>query len=347
MGHDKLSIISMNSARRGLSTLPGNERSSYLERILDSASPDICFLPGDDKALKMNLVIGYKQYNVPSADGTVLLYDTKRIAVEAPQFNPCSFGQLPGLDYDQMVCPSVKVFSDQPGKGERVVKEFNLITWKYSLFVENKVGPERMSESLVRFSQKVALSTQKPVLIGGEMRIDQQMLQQIVNKLCKEGDQMFLNGVEENLDMKERGYLPSMTKASFRPVRHLFMMKVFRCSTGPLNRSAHQSVVQTWDSGFVPDCFIASKELELTEASLLDLDNVTGRHIKLETKPAPKKAKQQQKTKERIGDYCPTQTSYVAPQTVFPPQTRERMRDYCPTQTSVTIPARPPRHHGG
>ncbi|XP_052815576.1 uncharacterized protein LOC128242457 [Mya arenaria] len=290
MGHDKLSIVSFNSSRKGLSSLPNAHRSPYLERILEASAPEICLLPGDDKAVSMNAVMGYGQYKVPSADGTVLLFDNNRVRMRSPNVSLNTFGPLPGLDMDNMVCPGVEILSLTPSVNKSVVKEFSMVTWKYTMSTETKVKIETLAESLILFSQRLALSTGKPVLVGGELSIDHGSLKEIVGRLSKDGQEKFLTGVQP--EMEKHGYLPSMTKGSLRDVRHLFMMNVFKCGSGT------NGFVQKRNEELVSDCFIASKTLELTEAKLVDVEQVTGRQI----------------TMEMLRKHCPTETSVHIPQ---------------------------------
>ncbi|XP_052803000.1 uncharacterized protein LOC128233386 [Mya arenaria] len=290
MGHDKLSIVSFNSSRKGLNSLPDVHRSPYLQRILEASEPEICLLPGDDKTVSMNSVKGYGQYKVPSADGTVLLFDNNRVRMRSPNVSFNTFGPLPGLDMDNMVCPGVEVLSLTPSGNQSVVKEFSMVTWKYTMSTETKVKIETLAESLILFSQRLALLTGKPVLVGGELTIDHGSLKEIVGKLSKDGQEMFLSGVQP--EMEKLGYLPSMAKGSLRDQRHLFMMNVFKCSSGT-NGLGHKR-----NEALVSDCFIASKALELTEAKLVDVEQVTGRQIKM----------------EMLRKHCPTETSVHIPQ---------------------------------
>lgn len=278
--------------------MPSERGSKYLGDILDGAKPDICFLPGDDKSLKCSGIIrGYDQYLTSNGDSAALLFNASKVQMKSPDVNLSAFGNLAGLDVDQLVCPRVEIRA--PAPISNIVKEFNLITWKYTLYTEAKVQVETLSESLILLAQRLAWQTGKGVLIGGEMTIDFSSLQKLINKLCKEGDEMFLSSIQP--EMGQLGYLPSMTKASLRDQRHLFMMKVFRCSSNTGN-----GIVNTWN-GQVADCFIASKTLELTEASLMNVEQVIGRGIKMS---------------------CP-------------------LKQHAPTKTEMVIPPRPPRHHGG
>ncbi|XP_045197274.2 uncharacterized protein LOC123551996 [Mercenaria mercenaria] len=274
MGNDNLSIISFNSSRKGLLTLSDGQRPSYLQRLFESAEPDICFLPGDDKYANLNVIRGYGQYTIPNAEATVLLYDSNRVKMMEPKASLNSFGPLPGLDFNQMVVPQVEVSTLQPY--QQVVKEFSMVSWKHDFFQTATVEVKTLVESIITFSQRLAITTGKPVLIGGEMNIDFTILNQIVNKLSNDNQEDFLSTMQSV--MSEQGFLPSMTKSSLRDIRHLFMMKVFRCKSNSSN-----GVVKTWDdrksTEVVADCFIASKHLQLAEASLLDVEKVTGRQI--------------------------------------------------------------------
>ncbi|KAH3738730.1 uncharacterized protein LOC127850263 [Dreissena polymorpha] len=323
MGRDNLSIVSLNSARRGFESLNGRQRTPYLERILQSSTPDICFLPGDDKAIGLHAVVGYQQFLVPSADGTVLLYNHKRMSMRQPEVNVNAIGPLPGLDLCQMVCPGVEVYAPEDN---RVVREFSMISWKYTLFTDCKL-PEKttLAESIIIFAQRLAWMSQKPLLIGGEMPIDHGTLQNIVRKICNDNQELFLADISP--EMKEIGYLPSNIKSSLRNLRHLFMMNVFRCNT---SFTKPQKIVQTWNAGPPnADCFIASKALDLTEAQLLDVDDVIGRKIKI------------------ANTECQSKTETDVKQPTHRPSCTTAQHEYRPTSTTMTVPARPPKHSGG
>jgi hypothetical protein len=186
-----------------------------------------------------------------------------------PKVNLSTLGPIPGLDLNQMVVPDVEVSSLQPIKTP--VKTFNMVSWRYDFFETacERVTVEKWVEGIITFSQRLAWTTQKPVIIGGEMKVEFNMLMKIVKKLSSDSQKGFLENMQPI--MGEMGYLPSMSKSSLTNVRHLFMMNVFRCDT-----SKHQEIVQTWDGTpeVVADCFIASKNLELAEATLLDVEQV-------------------------------------------------------------------------
>lgn len=274
--------------------------TKYLDKILNEEKADICFLPGDDQSAKLSgIVRGYGQYLSPTADGTILLYNSSKVQMKKPDVNFSVFGHLPGIDFDQMVCPQVEITTHYPER--RVVKEFNLISWKYTLYSEPKTDISVLTESILLFSQRLALQTGKGVLIGGEMTIDYSLLQQIVKKVSTDQDELFMANMQP--EMSQLGYLPSMTKGSFREHRHLYKMDLYRCS-GPSMNDTGSGVVKTWKQA---DCFIASKTLELTEAKLVNVEQVLGREISVK---------------------CP-------------------LKEHAPTKTEMVIPPRPPRHHGG
>ncbi|XP_052804761.1 uncharacterized protein LOC128234536 [Mya arenaria] len=309
MGRDNLSIVSFNSSRRGLNSLRTSERSPYLERIIEGSSPDICLLPGDDKAMTMNAVRGYGQYYVPSADGTVLLYDSNRIRMNEQQVNVNGFGPLPELDTYKMVLPSVQVLSLMPSNDRSVVKEFSLVSWKYTMFSQSR-DKTRTLESLIVFCQWLALSTEKAVFIGGEMAIDYDTIVKITKNLSQKGRERYVSDAQS--EMVDHAFLPSMTKATVRDRRHLFEMNVYKCKSDPVLSSNEPQA----------DCFISSKILELSEAKLVDVEKVCSRQCKLETLVDVEKVSSKQ---------CELET----------------LRKICPTATTMTIPQRPPRHHGG
>lgn len=269
MGYDdKLTIINFNSQKKGLYSMPPDERSTYLSSVLEKEEPGICFLPGDDKRAGLNAVRGYGQYTIPNAEDTVLLYDTNKVQMKQPGVDLNSLvGDLSGLDLNQMVCPQVVVSSLKPYTA--VVKEFNIVSWAYQLFEGKSVRMETRAESIVIFSQRLSVKTGKPVIISGEMNIDAAILDSIVKTRCTEMQKLFLGAIKP--DMTEAGFLPSNMKTAATEFRHLFMMKVFRCSSN--------TTVQTRERQAVADCFIASKQLDLVETTLLDVEQVSGHVI--------------------------------------------------------------------
>ncbi|KAL4237079.1 hypothetical protein ACF0H5_005463 [Mactra antiquata] len=275
MGYkDKLSIVSFNSQRKGLQSLSGTDRPSYYRELFENVQPDVCFLPGDDEYKSMVAVTGYKQYLKPESDDTVLLYDSNTVEMKQPQLSLETLtGDLPLLDVQQLVVPDVTVSSLEPYT--RVVKEFNLISWRFDYlqrFNSFDGSQNRAVQSLVTFSQRLSDITRKPVLIGGELNMSFSELENIVKELSKNGHQEYLDGVQPFTSAM--GYTRPISNTALRDQRHLFMMDVIKCSHSGLN-----GIVKTWDSTMVADCFIASKQLQLAEAKLVDIEKVIGRKV--------------------------------------------------------------------
>ncbi|KAL4231512.1 hypothetical protein ACF0H5_009092 [Mactra antiquata] len=313
---DKLSIVSLNSQRRGLQTMGGGDRPSYYQALFEKFEPGICFMPGDDKQAKLNAVVGYRQFLIPDTDGTALLYDAQKVEMKQQDTSVSSIaGGLRQFDLQEMVVPTVKVWTPAPAK--TVVKEFNMVSWKFDYFQRFSEGNLTTAvESLIEFSQRLCHQTQRPILIGGEMNMIYDDLNAIVKKFNHNGKKLFLNGVEPA--MSEFGYTQSMANTSLRDQRHKFMMNVIKCNPGRLNDTIKARPHYSTEN--VADCFIASKELKLDDASLLDIDSVIGRTVNVSV---------------------PRETPLPACGQKTPMQT------YRPTYTSMDLPARPPRHHGG
>lgn len=297
-----ISIYSFNSARKGFCSMSLRESSKYLRYILNDAQPDICLLPGDSKALKYSGCENrYRQYGVPTLDGTVLLYSS-RVDVNKPDINFTTFRPLPGIDFDKLVCPRVAIRA--PAPLSHIVKEFNIVTWKHTLYTESKIDVRAPTESIILFGQQLAIETERGVFICGEMTVDAMTVQPIVKKLNENQRELFLSALTQ--DRPQVGYLPNMMSALFRAKRHLFEMKVFKCDARAVNES--NSAKMNNLNNNEADCFIASKDLELTKAELVNVEDCTARSIKM----------------------CP------------PP-----LKEHAPTKTQLIIAPRPPRHHGG
>lgn len=293
MGNDNLSIVSFNPTRKGLYSLSESSRLPYLQRLFEMMHPDICLLPGDDKSAKLNVIRGFGQYMTPNNDDTILLYDVNKVSMTTANVNLQSFGNLPGIDFDKIVCPKVEVSSLLPMKS--VVKEFSIVTWHHTLFpnivsLDNNI----LMESVLVFAQRLAMVTRLPIIIAGEINMEYRLLVNIVEKLGKENSDVYLQNIQPI--MAENGYIPSITAAASRNERHKFMMKVYKCQKA-YNSNSGNNIRE-----FVPDCFIASKCLELKEPSILDLESVTAKHIMIEA----------------VKSHCPTQTSMTIP--VRPPR---------------------------
>lgn len=265
MGIDNLMLASFNPCGEKLNALPPRDRSLYLSETLEAADTDICFLPGDDKNTGMFAVSGYKQFLAPGASGSVLLYKSDRMHMKQQNVELGAFCHLAGLDYTKLIVPYVEIFSPLPH--QTIVKEFSIVAWGYDLFQNSSVRPETLVESLVAFSQNIAIATKKPVIICGEIKVRYDNLVKIVKKMSTDAQEKFLSA--NNPIMADYGYLPSMTKASLKEIRHLFMMKVIKCKSDEFQQT------NGTDSRVVADCFIASKALNLCDASLVNVEKVS------------------------------------------------------------------------
>lgn len=295
MGVDSLSIVSMNSSRKGLFSLPPSHRTKYLQDILNNAEPEICFLPGDKGETRKDVVIGYQQYMTETNNASVILFKNQRIQMKNPKFNLNSIGPLPGISYEDIVCPFVEVETLAPNP-KSVIKQFSAISWHYQMleYAVSQGKQTQMSESLVIFAQRVALTTGNPVLICGEFPITFNEIMKIIreqNKFHKTG---FLEDFQQHLG--PQGFLPSMTNGATRELRHKFELEVFRCKAFEKKVSLKEEEVQ------VPDFFLASKELELKEPSLINFEHLTGRKVQMKA----------------LQKYCPTKTHMDIP--VRPPR---------------------------
>ena len=299
MGYDTLKIVSMNVNRLG-----GNNRQSFLRELLDGQQPELCLLPGDNSELKKAVIFGYESYQSQGTSETVLLYKAENIKLKRSAVTCDMFPPLPGINYDSIVCPEAEVdlgSHQQP-------KRFSILTWDFHL-TQVKIRRETQAESIVRLSQMIAETRQIPILVGGDFNIDACSIEKIVSHLNKEKTNGFMEMATNSGLFPSEKYLPSMTKGSLRPQRHLFAMRVFACKKNSSIVAEYQSYQQT-------DFFLASKELELRETSRLDCGGTTGQCTQL----------------QKVHDNR-TETNHT--------------QCYQPTKTEMVIPPRPPKHHGG
>lgn len=290
MGVDALSIVSMNSSRKGLLSLSPSNRTSYLQNILENAEPDLCFLPGDKGETGKDVVIGYQQYMSPTNRETVLLYKAERIKMSSPSFSFNSFGELPLVSYENILCPLVNVETLAPNP-KHVIKQFSAISWHYQMcdIALSKGQQMKMSESLVILARMVAMTTRQPVLVCGEFPVSFNEVMNIVKEQTKQNRADFLQGWQEELG--PHGYLPSMTNGATRDMRHRFELKGFRC------KALEKNVNIRAEEASIPDFFLASKELELKEPSLMNVEKLTGRKVQMKA----------------LLNHCPTRTEMKIP----------------------------------
>ena len=121
MGFD-IKIISMNLSKAG------HQNESYLRKLLDGEKPELCLLPGDNGDIKNCVVCEYQQYLTQGNEQTVLLYNPKRLKLKWSPVSANQYQQLPGIDFDALVCPEAAVELGQ----YKEPKQFSILTWHFS-----------------------------------------------------------------------------------------------------------------------------------------------------------------------------------------------------------------------
>ena len=123
-------------------------------------------------------------------------------------------------------------------------------------------------ESLITFSQMLAQRIDSSIFMSGEIPLPFSQVEATVRKLSTDTNEAFLKRLADD-DTVSKDYLPSMINGGTRSIRHKFMLEVFHCRSNSTSDTT------------ISDCFIASKELQLKEAKMLDVESVLGRQIKM------------------------------------------------------------------
>ena len=324
MGYDvdTLKIISMNF------TKAGKKPKSYLRELLDGQQPDLCLLPGDNDELKKTVVCEYEQCLTQGNNKTVLLYKAKKVKLTATTIGCNEFPQLPGINFDSMVCPQATV---EVGPYQEP-KRFSILMWDDRL-TQERIDRRTQAENIIRLSQTIAEQRGSPILVGGDFNLEYTSIQKIVTHLNTERTNTFMEQATNSGLFPPETYLPSMTKGTLRPQRHLFAMRVFACKQ-------NDSIVAEYGTHQQSDFFIASKELELKDTTLLDFGTATGRQASLENL---RRDCVKMETETPVPTYSPTKMSGERTKT----ETFNYSACYAPTRTEMVIPPRPPKHHGG
>ena len=313
MGYD-INIISMNLSKAGY-------RKSYLRQLLDGENPDLCLLPGDNDDLKKSAICEYEQYFTQGNEQTVLLYKPNQIRLKWSPVNVNNYQQLPGTNFDLLVCPEAEV---ELGPYKEP-KRFSILTWHFSLTREFNINRTTQAENIIRLSQAISVVRNIPTLIGGDFNMDVASMKKIVKHLSSEAQQGFIKQATESGMFPQQTWLPSMVNGTLTPHRHLIAMQVFACE------QQHSSIVAQYgvQNGYQQDSdfFVASKSLVLRDPTLVDFGSATGRKTKVEKC-------EETKTKPAVngGTSCYTPT-YV--------------QNYAPTKTIMSTEPRPPKHSGG
>lgn len=301
MGFD-IKIISMNLSKAG------RQNESYLRQLLDGEKPDLCLLPGDNNDIKNCVVCGYEQYLTQGNEQTVLLYNSKRLKLKWSPVSVNQYQQLPGTNFDDLVCPEAEV---QLGPYKEP-KRFSILTWHFSLTRETRINRRTQAENIIRLSQNISRNREIPMFIGGDFNLDLVSMQELVKHVSSEGKQALNQQATESELFPEETWLPSMKNGTLRPLRHLIAMEVFACKPS--------SIVAEYGSQQQFDFFVASKVLELEETALVDFGCATGKTTRV--------------------DSCITQKPK-------PKLTVNGTSCYMPTKTIMSTEPRPPKHFGG
>ena len=291
-------------------------KKSYLRQLLDGENPDLCLLPGDNDNLKKSVVCEYEQYFTQGNEQTVMLYKANRLKLKWSPVNANNYQQLPGTNFDMLVCPEAEV---ELGPYKEP-KRFSILTWHFSLTREINMNRNTQAENIIRLSQAISTIRQIPTLIGGDFNVDLTTMRKIVKHLSSEGQQSYIQQAKEFDMFPKQTWLPSMVNGTLTSQRHLIAMQVFACE------QQHSSIVAEYGYQQQSDFFIASKALVLREPTLVDFGSATGKKTKVEKceEPKPKPVMN--------GTSCYT-PSYVP--------------NYKPTKTTMSTEPRPPKHFGG
>ena len=300
MGYD-IKIVSMNLSKAG------RQNESYLRRLLDGEKPDLCLLPGDNTDMKNCVICGYEQYLTQGNEQTVLLYNPNRLKLKWSPVSVNQYNQLPGTNFDDLVCPEAEV---QLGPYKEP-KRFSILTWHFSLTRETSITRRTQAENIIRLSQNISRNREIPMFIGGDFNIDLVSMQQLVKHVSSEGKQALNQQATESELFPEETWLPSMKNGTLRLQRHLIAMEVFACKQS-------SSIVAEYGSQQQFDFFVASKALLLKETTLVDLGCATGKTTRV--------------------NKCVTEEPKLKP---------TANGNYMPTKTIMSPEARPPKHFGG
>ena len=118
---DRLRIISMMGSE-GRGRQHWEFRRPHIDTLIGQQQPDLMLLPGDDPDPKTMVVENYEQYLEPSQNGTVLLYDPKRLRLKTTERD--WLRGTPDFDINKLVFPSIDVLS--PAPSQTVVKPFQV-----------------------------------------------------------------------------------------------------------------------------------------------------------------------------------------------------------------------------
>ncbi|XP_071173832.1 uncharacterized protein [Mytilus edulis] len=275
---DRLTIVSMNaSGRKGRQYQ--NYRKSYLDDIIGDNEPDILFLPGDDPDMSSPVLKDYRQTQVHHNHETVLLYDTKRLQLQTPNwYDLIPSLVVPGIAQGKLMYPLVDILAPKPT--QHVVKQFHCISWHWELTQTTTQELYQFAFRYLWLAQYLGWISGVEILIGGDFNLPIQQIQ----KLLSEHNTLVQKQVEDIKPFfREMGYMDEMTDNVNRPGRRLRQLKLHKCkSVAGINQET--------------DYFVASKEMQLCKTEMMTASTLPGRCATLTvTRPATQ-------------SYCPAPT---------------------------------------
>ncbi|KAL3880659.1 hypothetical protein ACJMK2_032881 [Sinanodonta woodiana] len=336
MGYDpdKVPIVSIKG---GGDRENVDRRYSFLETLLRRGEHAIVFLddPLDSDEFKKPIVAQYEQVRGGSMSETVMLYDTKRLRVSTTSLEWPSGTELalPSLDLDQLVMPKVEVLPPMPSPANsEPLKEFMCLTWTSSVQEMMQRQREEWTRSLIQYSQRVALTSGRSVLMAGNFNYPTDQLSAMIDSMNQRAIKRLYEEVtpilaEHGLDQR------SQVTYKVKPSKNLLKMKLYDCNSAKQNTRS------------VNECFVASEELELKKASFFDMETYTSRHITMETRwksdPFHTGIRGSKAPWETSGD-LKTKTRTATKLTAC-----DSPKNVSPIQAELYVPQRPPRHSGG
>ncbi|KAK3576082.1 hypothetical protein CHS0354_014086 [Potamilus streckersoni] len=339
MGYDPdtVPIVSINGGgdRENI-----DRRYSFLETLLRRGEHAMAFLddPLDGDEFKKPIVAQYEQVRGGINSEKVILYDPKRLRVSTTSLEWPSGIELtlPYLDPDQLVMSKVEVLPPMPSPANsQPLKEFMCLTWTSSIQEMMQTQREEWTRSLIQYSQQVALTRRRSVLMTGDLNYPTDQLSAMIHSMNQRAVKSLYEQVapvlaDYGLDQQ------SQVDYQVKPSKSLLKLKLYNCN------SAKQNVRN------VNECFVASEELELKNASFFDMESYTSRQITMETRlehEVLNKGIRGSKADPKTSNDLKTKTRTATKMTACdnPP----RPQNVCPIQAELYVPQRPPRHSGG
>ncbi|CAC5397809.1 unnamed protein product [Mytilus coruscus] len=221
----------------------------------------------------------YRQTQVHHNHETVLLYDTKRLKLNTPDwYDMVPSMVVPGIQQSKLMYPLFDILSPKPT--QHVVKHFHCISWHWELTQTTSDELYKFAFRYLCMAQYLGWISGVEILIGGDFNLPIQQIQKLLN----EHNTLVQKQVDDIKPFfKEMGYMDEMTDNIHRPGRRLRQLKLHQCkSVAGINKET--------------DYFVASKEMQLCKTEMMTASTLPGRCTTLTvTRPAEQ-------------NYCPLPT---------------------------------------